>query len=125
MELLQNLGTYLDLEPWGQQQCQLYSRGIPLPIFDELTFLKIVNLVNIVISSHTTKQQALNGFLTHGQIVDGSHLKSQEYLDKINLWSKKSRETKHFSSDADSSTDTKKILLIRRIKKCAAILHHL
>ena len=24
---------------------------------------------------------------THGQIVDGCKLRSQEYLDKINLWS--------------------------------------
>ena len=47
--------------------------------------------------------------------MDGSHLKSQEYLDKINLWSQKYRETKHLSTDADSSTDTKKILLRRQV----------
>ena len=52
--------------------------------FDELTLLKIVNLVNIVVSSHNTKQQVLNDLPTHNQIVDGS----QEYLDKINRWSK-------------------------------------
>ena len=67
------------MEPWGQQQCQFV---------DKLTFLKIVNLVNIVISSHNTKQQVLNDLPKLGQILDGSHLKSQEYLDKINLWSK-------------------------------------
>ena len=39
------------------------------------------------------------------------------------------RETKHLSTDADSSTDTKKILLVRKNrkkllkKKCAAILY--
>ena len=49
---------------------------------------KIVNLVNIGILSHNTKHQVLNDLPTHGQIVDGSHLKSQEYLDKINIWSK-------------------------------------
>ena len=43
------------------------------------------------------------------------------------------RETKHLSTDADSSTDTKKILLVRQNlpkkkeekKFCAAILHPL
>ena len=55
---------------------------------DDLSFLEVVNLVNIGISSHDTKQQVPNDLPTHGQIVDGSHLKSQEYLDKINLWSK-------------------------------------
>ena len=54
---------------------------------DNLTFLEIVNLVNIGISSHNTRQQVPNDVPTHGQIVDGSHLKSQEYLDQINLWS--------------------------------------
>ena len=49
---------------------------------------KIVNLVNIGILSHNTKHQVLNDLPTHGQIVDGSHLKSEEYLDKINMWSK-------------------------------------
>ena len=38
MEILPNLGTCLDLEPWGQQQCQLYSRGRPLPIFWRIDF---------------------------------------------------------------------------------------
>ena len=38
MEILSNLGTCLDLEPWGQQQCQLYSRGRALPIFWQIDF---------------------------------------------------------------------------------------
>ena len=54
---------------------------------DDLSFLEVVNLVNIGISSHNTRQQVPNDIPTHGQIVDGSRLKSQEYLDKINLWS--------------------------------------
>ena len=57
-------------------------------IGDDFTFLKIVSLVNTVISSHNTNQQVVNDLQTHGQIVEGSHLKSQDYLDKINLWSK-------------------------------------
>ena len=54
---------------------------------DDLSLLEIVNLVNIGISSHYTRQQVPNDLPTHGQIVDGCKLRSQEYLDKINLWS--------------------------------------
>ena len=63
---------------------------LPVPwvdIINNLSFLEVVNLVNIGISSHYTRQQVLNNLLTHGQIVDGSRLRSQEYLNKINLWS--------------------------------------
>ena len=54
---------------------------------DDLSFLKIVNLVNIGISSHNIRQQVPNDLPTHGQILDNSKLKSQQYLDNINLWS--------------------------------------
>ena len=83
----------LDLKPWSQSWgTNNNANCIPeedrCQFVDDLTFLNIVNLVNIGISSHDTKQQVPNDLPTHGQIVDGSHLKSQEYLDKINLWSK-------------------------------------
>ena len=52
-----------------------------------MSFLEVVNLVNIGISSHYTRQQVPNDLPTHGQIVDSCKLRSQEYLDKINLWS--------------------------------------
>ena len=54
---------------------------------DDLSFLEIVNLVNIGISSHNTRQQVPNDLPTHGQMVDSAKLKSQQYLDNINLWS--------------------------------------
>ena len=38
MEILLNIWTCLDLEPWGQQQWQLYSGGRPLPIFWRIDF---------------------------------------------------------------------------------------
>ena len=46
-----------------------------------------MNLVNISISFHNTMQQVPNDLPTHGQIVDSAKLKSQQYLDNINLWS--------------------------------------
>ena len=94
MEKLPNLGPCLDLEPWGQSwgtnnnaNCILVEDHYQF--VDNLNFFEIVNLVNIGIFSHDTKKQVLNDLPTHGQIVEGSHLKSLEYLDKIILWSKK------------------------------------
>ena len=88
MEKLPNLGPCLYLEPRGQSWGTNNNANCILEedrcqFVDDLTFFKIVNLVNIGISSHNTKQQVLNDFPTHGQIVEGSHLKSQ-----INMWYK-------------------------------------
>ena len=55
--------------------------------FNDLSFPEIVNLVNIGISSHNTRQQVPNDLPTHGQIVDNTKLKSQRSFDNINLWS--------------------------------------
>ena len=52
---------------------------------DDLSVLEILNLVNIGISSGN-RQQVPSDLPVHGQFVDSSQLKSQEYLRKINLW---------------------------------------
>ena len=56
---------------------------------DDLTCLEVVNLINIGLASHNFKQQVPNDIHTHGQIIPNSHLKSQNYLDQINQWTKK------------------------------------
>ena len=53
---------------------------------DDLTVLEVINLLNIGISSFNCKQQVPSDLPIHGQVVDSCHLKSQEYLDRINLW---------------------------------------
>ena len=107
MEKLQNFGPCLDLQPWGQTSgTNNNANGIILEggcqFVDDFTFLKIVSLVNIVNSSHNTKHQVVNDLPTHGQIVVGSHLKSQEYLDKINQWSKTQEMSKETKKNNDS-----------------------
>ena len=52
----------------------------------DLSVLEILNLVNIGISSFNCRQQVPSDLPVHGQFVDSSQLKSQEYLRKINLW---------------------------------------
>ena len=75
MEKLPNLRPCLDLEPRGQSEGTNNNANCILEedryqFVDDLTFLKIVNLVNIGISSHNTKQQGLNDIPTHGHIVE-------------------------------------------------------
>ena len=53
---------------------------------DDLSVLEILNLVNIGISSFNCRQQVPSDLPVHGQFVDSSQLKSEEYLRKINLW---------------------------------------
>ena len=55
---------------------------------DDLTFIEILNLINIGLASHNTRQQVPNDVPTHGQVIPSSHLKSQQYIDNINIWTK-------------------------------------
>ena len=53
---------------------------------DELTILDIVNFLTIGLTSHNIKSQVPNSTPEHNQFVPPQNLKSQEHLDKINLW---------------------------------------
>ena len=53
---------------------------------DDLSVLEVLNLVNIGISSHNCRQQIPSDLPTHGQVVDPNQLKTQGYLNKINIW---------------------------------------
>ena len=51
---------------------------------DDLSLLEILNLISLGITSHNIVHQVPNDLTT--QIVDSKRLLSQQYLDKINLW---------------------------------------
>ena len=55
---------------------------------DDLTVLEMVNLLTIGISSFNIKSQVPSDILDNNQFIPPSNLKSQEYLDQINLWTK-------------------------------------
>ena len=55
---------------------------------DDLSFIEILNLINISLASHNTRQQVPNNVPTYGQVIPSSHLKSQQYIDNINKWTK-------------------------------------
>ena len=55
---------------------------------DDLTILEIINLLTVGISSFNVKAQVPSDVLENNQYIPPGNLKSQEYLDEINLWTK-------------------------------------
>jgi hypothetical protein len=55
---------------------------------DDLTILEIVNLLTIGIASFNIKAQVPSDILDNNQIIPSSNLRSQHFLDEINLWTK-------------------------------------
>jgi hypothetical protein len=53
---------------------------------DDLSVLEIINLLNIGLASHNTKQQIPNDIPIHGQVIPNFNLKSQKYIEEINIW---------------------------------------
>ena len=53
---------------------------------DDLSFLEIIYLLSVGLSSYYIKAHVPSDLPTHNQIVPNSNLKSQEQLEKINKW---------------------------------------
>ena len=53
---------------------------------DDLSTIEIINLLTVGLTSLNMKHQVPSDVPEHGQFVDNSNLKSQQYLDQINQW---------------------------------------
>ena len=53
---------------------------------DDLTTLEIIDLLSTGMSSYNYKNHVPSDVPTDGHFIESTHLKSQEYLEKINLW---------------------------------------
>ena len=58
---------------------------------DDLSFLEIIYLLNIGISSYNIKAHVPSDIPTHNQCIQNSNLKSQNYMEKINQWAIKQK----------------------------------
>ena len=58
---------------------------------DDLSTIEVINMLTIGLSSFYTKQQVPSDIPVHGQFVESSKLKSQAYLDQINIWTEKQK----------------------------------
>ena len=59
--------------------------------FDDLTFLEIINLLNIGIATYNLKEHVPNNIPVHNQIVKSDQLLSQGYVEKINEWTERNK----------------------------------
>ena len=53
---------------------------------DDLSTLEVINLLTIRMSSFYMKNQVPNHIPVHGQFIESTKLKSQDYLNQINKW---------------------------------------
>ena len=60
---------------------------------DDLTVLEVVQLVNMTIDLYDIAQHVPSDIATHNQFIDGDQLKSQQYLENLNSWSKNQKTT--------------------------------
>ena len=58
---------------------------------DDLSTLEIINLLTIGMSSFYMKSQVPNDIPNHGQFIDSKKLKSQDYLNQLNKWTKEQK----------------------------------
>ena len=56
---------------------------------DDLTFLEVIYLLNVGLSSYNVRQHVPSHIPTHNQVISSENLKSQHQLKIINDWTKK------------------------------------
>ena len=54
---------------------------------DDNTITDTINLSRVGLASYNVKQHVPSNIAVHNQIIDNTHLKSQDYMDKIVRWS--------------------------------------
>ena len=72
----------------SNNSADIVSESDRFKFLDDLTILEIVNLLIVGISSFNLKVQVANDLPTHNQFIDPANLKSQSWLNEINLWTK-------------------------------------
>ena len=58
---------------------------------DDLTIIELINILSIGISSHNFKLHVASDIPTNGYLIKNSNLKTQEYLDQIEIWTSRNR----------------------------------
>ena len=103
---------------------------------DDLSILEVVLLTNIGLASHNPKMNVPSHIPSHNQFIPSTFLKTQEYLNEINVWteSKKmelnQKKTKslifNFTKDKQLTTDLKlkgeKVEIVKETKLLGAII---
>ena len=97
---------------------------------DDLTFLEVIQLLNIGLASYNVKNHIPSNVESHNQIIPSTHLKSQKYLNLINDWTKKKQMklnekkttnmifnfTRKFQFTTDISVNNRDIEIVKETK---------
>ena len=89
----QNQESYLEEELWDWEFLSQTNNNADcvqeedrFKFVNDLSTIEVINLLTIGLSSFNMKVQVPSDIPTHGQFVDSSNLKSQDYLNQINKW---------------------------------------
>ena len=58
---------------------------------DDLTILEIIFLANVGLATHNFKRHIQTNIAAHNQFVPSEHLKTQDYIENMNNWTKKNK----------------------------------
>ena len=58
---------------------------------DDLSFIEVIKLLEVGMTSYNVKVHVPSNVPTHNQIIPANNLKSQQYLNIINNWTKKKK----------------------------------
>ena len=58
---------------------------------DDLSFLEIIYMLNVGLSSYNIRAHVPSNIPTHNQVISGGNLKSQTQLENINNWTKENK----------------------------------
>ena len=71
----------------SNNNAECIERDCRYKFVDDLTFLELINLLNIGMASHNIKNQVPSNIPSSNLFIPAENLKSQQYLEKINEWS--------------------------------------
>ena len=97
---------------------------------DDLTFIEIIYLLNVGLSTYNVRQHVPSDVPSHNQIIPAEHLKTQKHLGAINKWTKKQKMklnikktksiifnfTKKYQFSTKLSVDDQKLDIVKEAK---------
>ena len=75
----------------SNDNCDWISEEDRFKFVDDLSFIEIINLLNLGLASYNFHSHIPSDIPTHNQLIPGENLKTQEILNKISEWTKKQK----------------------------------
>ena len=79
-------GGILEYLSQSNENTNFISKEKKFKFIDDLSFLELINLLSIGLSSYNFHRHVASDIPTNGYLIPNENLKTQEYLNKINGW---------------------------------------